>query len=1059
MDATLLLEYFSGTLQASQQVRQQAEIQLRLLAATPGFLGACLDIVASPAPAPVRLAAAVYLKNRIVRFWALDAAGTSAGASAGAIDPDERPVVKDRLLEVLVCSDHHTQQQLIPVLRVLIAHDFRQWPHLFDTALGLLAAANLNRVYVGLLCFTEICRRFRWVPNPDRASDLDPIISQVFPHLLALGRHLLEDHSEMSELRCEMLKLVLKAYKFVTYHDLPAVLQPPTVVEEWGQLHVAVVAQPPPPYMLRPPYAAMTAADRAGLQVAKCHKAALSNLLRLFARYASGGVAKRYKYTEFRRVFAAEVVPRVVRVLLVMAEGAPPPPGDTADAAAAAGRWLPRSTWYHALQFLSHCITQKTSWLLLKPYVAPLLTQLVFPLLCPSDELLELYDSDPLEYIQLAFDFSDGTTPDVAALGFLVTLVDKRRHTLDGVVQFALAELNRKAPPLRPLAQRTEGVLRIVGCILHYTLNPQLPYYSGMEQFLRELVLPHLALPFEFVRARALEVAGAFADLSLDAATEAHVFHAVTANFEVELLPLNLQCALCLQAYLPHAAFKDALGAHIVPLMGKLLALSEEVDTDAVAVVMQECVEVFSEQLQPFGVDLMTKLVQQFMRLAAEVGPGGGEFEADDADDSSEKIMAAIGLLNTMITVLLLFENLQPVLAQLEAVYLPAIEFVLTHQMDDFFTEVGELVENAIFLLRGISAAMWRVFGLVVRVFESGVGVMYTEEWMPALTNILIYGEMQSDAAAGFVRIFGAIVEGDDHVELSDLSDACELGQNLILALRQNATSYVPQILGQVLKILEGILNDTQHVRNNSFDVNVNNVIVAALVYAPRDALTVLAQHGFTQPFFERWSKLIPHLKRVYDIKLSAMGLMSVLSDDAVLSDLGGEFAAASAASLVHLVRILPAAIQSLEERRKNFSEIDDAGMQRLWEQEQAALDRYRTEEAGAEDEDEAGAEDGGEGDGADDGADGDDEYDLFLQQQEHDFKLKSTGFFDEETEQIHEDPLSATPLDTVNVFQYFKDFVVTVQAGDAHKSQALFGQLSEKDREVIQDVVAIVKE
>lgn len=1055
MDANLLLECFSGTLQASQQVRQQAEIQLRLLAATPGFLGACLDIVASPAPAPVRLAAAVYFKNRIVRFWALDAASASAGASAGAIDPDERPVVKDRLLEVLVGSDHHTQQQLIPVLRVLIAHDFRQWPHLFDTALGLLAAANLNRVYVGLLCFTEICRRFRWVPNPDRASDLDPIITQVFPHLLALGRHLLEDHREMSELRCEMLKLVLKAYKFVTYHDLPAVLQPSAAVEEWGQLHVAVVAQPPPPYLLRPPYAAMTATDRAALQLAKCHKAALANLLRLFARYASGGVAKRYKYTEFRRVFEAQVVPLVVRVLLAMAEGAPPPPGDPADAAAAAGQWLPRSTWYHALQLLSHCITQKTSWLLLKPYVAPLLTQLVFPLLCPSDELLERYDSDPLEYIQLAFDFSDGTTPDVAALGFLVTLVDKRRHTLDGVVQFALAELNRNAPP----PQRTEGVLRIVGCILHYTLNPQLPYHSGMEQFMRELVLPHLALPFKFVRARAFEVAAAFADLTLDAATEAHIFHAMTANFEVELLPLNLQCALCLQAYLPHEAFKDALGAHIVPLMGRLLALSDEVDTDAVAVVMQECVEVFSEQLQPFGVDLMTKLVQQFMRLAAEVGPAGGEPDADDADDSSEKIMAAIGLLNTMITVLLLFENLQPVLAQLEAVYLPAVEFVLTHHMDDFFTEVGELVENATFLLRGISAAMWRVFGLVVRVFESGVGVMYTEEWMPALTNILIYGEVRGDAADGFVRIFGAIVEGDDHVELSDLSDACELGQNLILALGQTASAYVPQILGQVLKILEGILNDTQHVRNNSFDVNVNNVIVAALVYAPRDALAVLAHHGFTQSFFERWSKLIPHLKRVYDIKLSAMGLMSVLSDDAVLSDLGGEFAAASAASLVHLVRILPAAIQSLEERRKNFSEIDDAGMQRLWEQEQAAFDRYRTEEGGADDEDAEDGDGDGAADGTADGADGDDEYDLFLQQQEHDFNLKNTGFFNEETEQIHEDPLSATPLDTVNVFQYFKDFVVAVQAGDAQRTQALFGQLSEKDREVIQDVVAIVKE
>ena len=47
MNANVLLECFSATLQANQDVRIQAEVKLRELSATPGFLGACLDIIAS----------------------------------------------------------------------------------------------------------------------------------------------------------------------------------------------------------------------------------------------------------------------------------------------------------------------------------------------------------------------------------------------------------------------------------------------------------------------------------------------------------------------------------------------------------------------------------------------------------------------------------------------------------------------------------------------------------------------------------------------------------------------------------------------------------------------------------------------------------------------------------------------------------------------------------------------------------------------------------------------------------------------------------------------------
>ena len=56
----------------------------------------------------------------------------------------------------------------------------------------------------------------------------------------------------------------------------------------------------------------------------------------------------------------------------------------------------------------------------------------------------------------------------------------------------------------------------------------------------------------------------------------------------------------------------------------------------------------------------MSKLVQQFMKLAQEIHEAS-QVDVDDFDgnfdDQGDKVMAALVFINTMITVLLSFEN------------------------------------------------------------------------------------------------------------------------------------------------------------------------------------------------------------------------------------------------------------------------------------------------------------------------------------------------------------------------------------------------------------------
>ena len=184
--------------------------------------------------------------------------------------------------------------------------------------------------------------------------------------------------------------------------------------------------------------------------------------------------------------------------------------------------------------------------------------------------------------------------------------------------------------------------------------------------------------------------------------------------------------------------FKQVLSNIVLPTMSKLLDLSNEIDNDAISVVMQDCVENFSEQLQPFGVDLMGKLVQQFLKLAHEINEAS-QADVDDFDgnydDQGDKAMAALGFINTMITVLLSFENSREICIKLEELFSQAINYVLVNKLDEFFAEVGELMENSTFLLRTVTPVMWDNFKLLYNTFEEGTALMYFEELLACLKN------------------------------------------------------------------------------------------------------------------------------------------------------------------------------------------------------------------------------------------------------------------------------------------------------------------------------------
>jgi hypothetical protein len=955
MDINILLANFSATLQNDLSNRHEGELKLREMSSVPGFLAACLDVIGHPDPSiptGVRKAAALFFKNRIIKYW-----GRSEGAESQGIDPDERPIIKERILSVIIHSDYTTKQQLMPVLRLLISHDFSKWPGLLDVTGKLLqipaddSEESTSQLYTGLLCFSEICRKFRWVDNLERKFELYPIIESGFPHLLEIGKSLC--HKDLTEVSAEMLKLILKVYKFVTYFDLPEPLQTRESMMAWIAFHISIINMKPPAYIST----STSEKDKNLKQVSKCYKWSVANMYRIFTRYSSKNLSKKYKYDAFYDMFLGEFIPPIVDNYLQLI-----------NAWCVGEKWLSSSSLYYIIEFFSHCVVEKSTWTLLKPYYETLISHLIYPLLCPSNDVLELFETDPHEYIQLNFDIIDEfDSPDIAALGLLVTFVYKKKTTLEPIMTFINNQLSELQEDTAQNAVKKDGLLRMLGGISGY-LNS---YENEMEAFLIKLVYPNLTSKFEFLKARTFDIVSKFADFPLT--QKSVVFEGILTNFNDEnvSLPVGFECALAIQSFIHDEDFKNILSEIIIPTMSKLLDISNEIDNDAISIVMQECVENFSLQLQPFGIDLMSKLVEQFMKLAVEIN--------ENDEDISDKVMAAIGLINTMITILLSFENSLEICIKLEEVFSPIIEYVLVHKLDDFLAEIGELIENSTFLLRSITPTMWKNFQLLYDAFENGIAIMYLEELIQCLQNFLNYGKHDliehPELAEKFFKIFQIIASDVNQVGINDLIYGCELAQTFILCLGYKAVAYIPEFVKSVLQMNES--------PNNALTININNVLVSSVIYDAPTTLSTLQEFQQFQAFFETWFKLVPQLKRCYDIKLSILGLISLISNEEIVKRLDLNLVQLFGRMLMLLMKELPISIETLKKKRKNFNE----------------LDQFKPEE----DIDETG------------------EYLNFLQ--EEDLKLKNSGYFDED-ELVIEDPLATTALDSVDVGRVFEEFM-----------------------------------
>ena len=406
------------------------------------------------------------------------------------------------------------------------------------------------------------------------------------------------------------------------------------------------------------------------------------------------------------------------------------------------GQWLSDPVLSYTLIFLGECIKPKRIWDHLKPHMDNLIAHFVFPILCQSDEDLELFETDPPEYLHRKLNYyEEVSSPDVAATNFLVALTKSRKKQTFAVLTFVNSVVSKyeSSPDDQKLPTEKEGALRMIGSLASVILGKKSPIADQVEYFFVRHVFPEFRSPHGFLRARACDTLEKFEALDFQNPNNLLIIYRSILDCMTDPeLPVRVEAALALQPLIRHDVIRTSMQQNIPEIMQQLLKLANEVDVDALANVMEDFVEVFSAELTPFAVALCGQLRDTYLRIISELLERNASRDDDDTygDFLDEKNITALGVLQTIGTLILTLESTPAVLLHLETILYPVISVTLENKVygkfyaillgisfltsSDLYNEVFEIVDSCTFASKCISPTMWRVFELIHKTFKGG---------------------------------------------------------------------------------------------------------------------------------------------------------------------------------------------------------------------------------------------------------------------------------------------------------------------------------------------------
>jgi len=740
--------------------------------------------------------------------------------------------------------------------------------------------------------------------------------------------------------------------------------------------------------------------DLAKLPWWKAKKWALHILCRVFERYGTpGSITKEYE--QFSEYYCKHFAVNVTQILLKVLD-------QYRRKVFVAPRVLQQT-----LNYLKNGISNSLHWKIMRPYIQTIIQEVVFPLMCYTEEDDELWQEDPYEFIRVKYDiFEDFVSPVTAAATLLHTAVSKRKQVLDPTMVFCVHILNMPAEQRDP--QQKDGALHMIGTLADVLLKRKI-YKTQLENMLVQHVFPEFKSSLGYLRARSCWVLHSFGDITFK--DERNLATAVDSArlclTEDNDPPVKVEAAIALQFLIEkQEESKKYIEPHVRQVILELLKVIRETENDDLTGVMQKLISTYGDQHQvaSIAVDIAKDLAITFIQLL-------------DGEDSDEKAVTAMGILNTLETMLNVMEGSKEIVHQLEQVVISLIAKVLELSVLEFYEDILSIICTCTCF--EISQSMWRVFYMLYEAFQRDA-FDYFAEMMPCLHNYITVDTPAFLANPKNLEIIYNMCKKmmtDSSAQEDQQCNAAKLLEVTILQCRGHIDQWVPFYVEAALERL------TREVKESELRTMCLQVAIAGLVYNAPLLLGILeklqfpnTQETVTAQFFSQWINDYDCFFGIHDRKMFVLGFCALM-------DLPKEMR--PQALLQCSPQILPALLVLF------------SGLRRAYETRAGDNDDAEDDEDGESDEDELASDE-------DEINEDDVQYIEGLAQKaaEH---LDDEDVEDEET--ALENFTTAVDNDETDEYIAFRSSLQALQSSDPDWYQALTGVLTSEQTKELQEV------
>jgi len=785
------------------------------------------------------------LKNMLTQYWVEREPENVTDSVPFNIHEQDRQPIRDNIIEAIIHAPEPVRVQLCVCLNHMIKHDFPgRWPNVAEKMAFYIKADQPTAWMGALVSIYQFVKVFEYKRSEER-HPMDEVMLHMLPILYQRLAQLAPDLTEASSL---LQKQILKIYFAFTQNYLPVNILTREIFTQWMEAIRQIVERAIPAEA-----DAVDEEERCELACWKLKKWAVHILSRLFERYGSpGNVIKEYKDMSewYLKTFSCGVL----NALLKLLEG-------YRQKVFVAPRVLQQS-----LNYINQGISHAFSWKFIKPYMQTMIQDVIFPLMCHSDEDEDMWSNDPLEYIRIKYDvFEDFLSPVMAAQTVFHSATAKRKEVLNKAMGFCMSILTN--PESEPRAR--DGALHMVGAVAQVLLKRKI-YKDQAEQMLTSHVFPGFTNENGFLRARSCWVVRQFCELKYQ--TPQTVQQAVelvkNALCTDKDLPVRVEAAIAVQMLISeqeHA--KTYIQPMVKPVILELLNVIRETENDELTGVMQKLVCTYVEEVTPIAVDMMTHLAQTFAQIIES-----------DSDGSEEKAISALGILNTMEAILSVMEDQKEIVVQLEGIVLSVIGIILQNNIIDFYEEVLSLIYSL--TSTQISHHMWEVFGMIYQMFEKD-GVDYFTDMMPALHNYITVDTPAFLAKPLHLEIIFNMCKQILNQDVGEDAE-CHAAKLLEVILLQ-CPGQVDLVLKSFVELV--LTRLTREVQTSELRTICLQVVISALYYNSKLLLEILPtlaipsiQGSVLGQFLNQWLMDTDCFLGLHDRKISVLGLCSLMS-------------------------------------------------------------------------------------------------------------------------------------------------------------------------------------